>query len=96
MRAIGLPRRTYYNWKHYQASSRRKKDEVIKPKINEIWQNNYKVYGAPHLRVSLRTTCGIKIGTWRVKRLMNELNIHSLMIRRFKKQGTQVDYAQTT
>jgi putative transposase len=71
-----------------------KQDEVIKPKINEIWQNNYKVYGATRLRVALRSTYGIKFGTRRVKGLMTELNIHSLMIRRFKKPGTHVDYGQ--
>lgn len=46
-------------------------------------------YGFP-----LRATYGIKVGTRIVKRLMSELNINSIMIRRFKNPGTHVDYGQ--
>lgn len=93
LRLIKIPRRTYYNWLHAQPSKRRKDDKLIKLNLKQIWLDNYKVYGVPRLQIALRAI-NFHLGARRIKRLMNELNIRSLMTRRFKKPGTHVDYEQ--
>ncbi|MHA8111487.1 IS3 family transposase [Lactobacillaceae bacterium Melli_B4] len=93
LKMIKIPRRTYYHWLNHRTSKRRRLDEVIKPHLKRIWVNNYKVYGVLRLQIALRAM-GFRLGTRRIKRLMNELSIHSLMASRFKKPGTHVDYEQ--
>ncbi|MES1115726.1 IS3 family transposase, partial [Limosilactobacillus fermentum] len=55
--------------------------------------NNYRAYGYPRITMVLRKS-GICVGSKRILRLMREMEIHSLMNRRFKKPGTHVDHSQ--
>lgn len=91
--ALKLPRSTYYHWKEHQPSQHELEDMNLKNQIRAIWKNNYKAYGYPRITLVLQNL-GIKIGPKRVFRLMKEMNIHSLMNRRFKKPSTHVDHAQ--
>jgi transposase InsO family protein len=68
-------------------------DISLKPKIRSIWEDNYHAYGYPRITIVLNAL-GIKIGAKRTLRLMQEMKIHSLMNRRYKKPGTHVDYLQ--
>lgn len=91
--ALKLPRSTYYHWKRYQPSQHERVDNQLKEKIKLIWENNYRAYGYPRITMVLRKS-GICIGSKRILRLMREMEIHSLMNRRFKKPGTHVDHSQ--
>ncbi|OQJ70604.1 hypothetical protein BMS80_09185, partial [Leuconostoc pseudomesenteroides] len=53
----------------------------------------YKAYGAPRLRLAL-ADLNLHHGTNRVRRLMREAGIYSVMTRRFNKPTTTVDYRQ--
>ncbi|OLF66126.1 transposase, partial [Levilactobacillus brevis] len=87
--ALKLPRSTYYHWKRYQPSQHERVDNQLKEKIKLIWENNYRAYGYPRITMVLRKS-GICVGSKRILRLMREMEIHSLMNRRFKKPGTHV------
>lgn len=91
--ALKLPRNTYYHWKRYQPSQHERVDNQLKEKIKLIWKNNYRAYGYPRITMVLRKS-GICVGSKRILRLMREMEIHSLMNRRFKKPGTHVDHSQ--
>lgn len=91
--ALKLPRSTYYHWKRYQPSQHERVDNQLKEKIKLIWENNYRAYGYPRITMVLRKS-GICVGSKRILRLMREMEIHSLMNRRFKKTGTHVDHSQ--
>ncbi|MCE6032076.1 IS3 family transposase [Lactiplantibacillus pentosus] len=91
--ALKLPRSTYYHWKRYQPSQHERVDNQLKEKIELIWENNYRAYGYPRITMVLRKS-GICVGSKRILRLMREMEIHSLMNRRFKKPGTHVDHSQ--
>ena len=82
LKAIGLPRRTYYHWRNYQPSKREIENQSLIQNIKQIWRDNYKVYGYPRINLALRQQ-GIMISNGRVYRLMRQAHIHSLMTRRF-------------
>ena len=69
------------------------KTRFLKALLREIWQNNYKAYGAPRLRLAL-SDLNLHHGTNQVRRLMREASIYSVMTRRFNKPTTTVDYRQ--
>ncbi|EQC53122.1 hypothetical protein LMT8_09665, partial [Leuconostoc mesenteroides subsp. cremoris TIFN8] len=77
----------------YTESQRQREDTILKALLREIWQNNYKAYGAPRLRLAL-ADLNLHHGTNRVRRLMREAGIYSVMTRRFNKPTTTVDYRQ--
>ena len=76
-----------------QNLQRQREDTILKALLREIWQNNYKAYGAPRLRLAL-ADLNLHHGTNRVRRLMREAGIYSVMSRRFNKPTTTVDYRQ--
>ena len=76
-------------------SHRQREDTILKALLREIWQNNYKAYGAPRLRLAL-ADLNLHHGTNGIHRLMREAGIHSAMSRRFNKPTTTVDYNQRT
>ena len=50
LRLLKIPKSTYFDWVHYTESQRQREDTILKALLREIWQNNYKAYGAPRLR----------------------------------------------
>ncbi|POH15125.1 transposase [Fructilactobacillus sanfranciscensis] len=94
LKALQVPRRTYYNWINYTPNYRKMLEEKVKPFLKEAWSKNYKAYGAPRFKVALQRELGINFSIRRITRLMKELGIRSLMCRRFKKPGTHIDYDQ--
>ena len=93
LRLLKIPKSTYFDWVHYTESQRQREDTILKALLREIWQNNYKAYGAPRLRLAL-ADLNLHHGTNRVRRLMREAGIYSVMTRRFNKPTTTVDYRQ--
>ncbi|MGZ0906983.1 IS3 family transposase [Streptococcus thermophilus] len=95
LRLLKIPKSTYFDWVHYTESQRQREDTILKALLREIWQNNYKAYGAPRLRLAL-ADLNLHHGTNQVRRLMREAGIYSVMTRRFNKPTTTVDYLSST
>lgn len=78
---------------NYQPSQHDCVDHHLKGIIRKVWIENYRAYGYPRIKPALNGL-GIIVGIKRIFRLMQEMKIHSLMHRRFKKPSTHVDYLQ--
>ncbi|WP_273717288.1 IS3 family transposase, partial [Leuconostoc mesenteroides] len=87
LRLLKVPKSTYFDWAHYVESNRHREDNILKALLHDIWQNNYKVYGAPRLRLAL-ANLNLYHGTNRIRRLMQEAGIYSVMSRRSNKPTT--------
>ena len=55
--------------------ARRLTDETIKPKLVEVFDANYRVYGRRKMKAALRRKHGINLDKDRISRLMAELGI---------------------
>jgi putative transposase len=55
--------------------ARRLTDEAIKPKLLEVFNNNYRVYGRRKMKAALRREHNINLDKDRIARLMRELGI---------------------
>ncbi|WP_273707869.1 IS3 family transposase [Leuconostoc mesenteroides] len=93
LRLLKIPKSTYFDWTHYVESNRHREDNILKALLHDIWQNNYKAYGAPRLRLAL-ANLNLYHGTNRIRRLMQEAGIYSVMSRRSNKPTTTVEYKQ--
>ena len=56
-------------------TARQLADEALKPMIRQLWEDNYRVYGARKIRAALRREHGLVVDRARVTRLMRELDI---------------------
>jgi putative transposase len=56
-------------------SARELADEALKPKILEVYEANYRVYGRRKIKAALRREYGIVVDKDRIARLMRELGI---------------------
>jgi putative transposase len=75
---------TYYGFKGRKICKREKKDEILKPLILDIYNDNYKVYGINKIWQTL-TNDGYFVGRTTVYRLMRELNIKGAIRGKTKK-----------
>lgn len=50
LRLLKIPKTTYFDWVHHIETNRQREDHILKDLLRDIWQNNYKAYGAPRLR----------------------------------------------
>ena len=76
---------TYYAAKTRQPSARARRDRVMRPILRELWEDNYRVYGARKLWKAARRA-GHDIGRDQVSRLMRSAGIQG--IRRAKRVRT--------
>lgn len=65
---------TYYAAKTRPRSDRQVADEKLKPELERIWKENYRVYGCRKLWTEAVRE-GIDVGRDRVERLMKDLGI---------------------
>ncbi len=73
-RVLQLAPSTYYAAKSRPPSHRQLRDEELKPELERIWKENYRVYGRRKLWTqALRE--GLEVGRDRVERLMKDLGI---------------------
>jgi len=93
LRLLKIPKSTYLDWVHYVEPKGYREDTMLKALLHDIWQNNHRAYGEPRLRLAL-ADLNFHHGTNRVRRLMREAGIYSVMSRRFNKPTTTVDYCQ--
>jgi Transposase and inactivated derivatives len=78
-----MPKSTYYQYHHYTPSRRTLENEDLKKKIHKIYTESSRRYGAPKIQKILEQS-GIAISIKRVQRLMKQLNIHSVVIKKFR------------
>ena len=83
---------TYYSHKAKQRdperrSDRARRDDVLKPEIQRVWDENFQVYGARKVRLQLNRE-EIEVARCTVERLMKALEIQG--IRRGKKTFTTI------
>lgn len=93
LRLLKIPKSTCFDWAHYVESNRHREDNILKTLLHYIWQNNYKAYGVPPLRLAL-ANFNLCHGTNRIRLLMQETGIYSIMSLWFNKPTTTVEYNQ--
>jgi putative transposase len=59
-------------------SAREIADEVLKPKIRQVFDDNYQVYGRRKIKAGLRREYGLVVDKDRIARLMRELGIRGV------------------
>ncbi|OCA98108.1 hypothetical protein BGS1_24595 [Clostridium beijerinckii] len=78
-----MPKSTYYQSHHYTPSRRTLENETLKDQILKIYTESNRRYGAPKIQKILEQS-GHKISIKRVQRFMKQLNIHSIVIKKFR------------
>jgi len=76
---------SYYEFKNRQPSTRAQRDEVMGPVVRQLWEDNYRVYGARKVWKAARRG-GHDIGRDQVARLMRAAGIEG--VRRTKRVRT--------
>ena len=79
-----VARSTYYSILNHKASSREIENNILKSKIFKVYCDNRKVYGCIKITRLLRDDGYQKLSVNRVSRLMKQLGIRSVTIRKFK------------
>ena len=79
-----VARSTYYSILNHKASSREIENNILKSKIFKVYCDNRKVYGCIKITRILRDNGYQKLSVNRVSRLMKQLGIRSVTIRKFK------------
>lgn len=83
-KVLKVARSTYYSILNHKASSREIENNILKSKIFKIYCDNRKVYGCIKITRILRDDGYQKLSVNRVSRLMKQLGISSVTIRKFK------------
>ena len=80
---LGVARSTYYKSFDKTKSAREKENEELKIAIKSIYKENKGVYGAPRINHILKVK-GFKVSLKRVQRLMNELELCAVTVKKYK------------
>lgn len=80
--ALGIPRSSYYKQLNRTESKRSIENKQFKEEILKIYYDSKKRYGAPKIHNRLITK-GYKISLKRVQKLMKELDIRSITVKKF-------------
>jgi len=81
-KVLGVSRSSYYAWKTRKAGKRSSENELLLGRIQEIYEENRRVYGSPRITEELREH-GTRCGKNRIAKLMKENGIRAEMKRRF-------------
>lgn len=82
-KVLGVPRSSYYKYLKRKPSKRETENEHLEKLILEIYEDSGKTYGAPKINITLRNK-GITISIKRTQRLMNNMGIKSIIIKKFR------------
>lgn len=90
-RVLQIPKSTYYQSHHKTPSRRELENNILCDEIMSIYNESHHRYGAPKIHKSLEQR-GFTVSLKRVQRLMSKLNIHSIVIKKFRpcKANTKV------
>lgn len=78
-----VPKSSFYERINRKESKRAKENKMLKDKINQIYKDSKKRYGAPKITKQMKRK-GYKISLKRTQRLMRKLDIRSITYRKFK------------
>lgn len=84
-----FPRSTYYKALSLVPSNRQIQANKIKDMIVRIWKNSKSIYGAPKIQKTLENL-GYKVSLKRVGRYMNQLNIRSIVVKKYRHHTTRI------
>lgn len=82
-RVMKIAKSTYYSRLKHKPSNRELENKVLKSEILKIYSDSKKRYGCIKITKTLRQIGFPKISVNRVSRLMKELNIKSIVVRKF-------------
>jgi len=88
---LDISRSGYYSWLTRPESRRSRDNQIIKERIEEIFEDNRKVYGSPRITNSLREE-GLRIGCNRVARIMKINGISAKINKKFRVQTTDSNH----
>ena len=80
---LGVARSTYYKSFDKTKSKREIENEELKAAIIGIYKDNRGIYGAPRIHHILGTQ-GLKVSLKRIQRLMKELNLWAITIKKYR------------
>jgi len=80
-RVLGVSTSGYYAWRSREKSKRRREDEWLGERIEQIHRQSRQTYGAPRIHAELREG-GQKVGRKRVARLMRASNLSGVSRRK--------------
>lgn len=82
-RVLSVTRSCYYDWLKRPLSKHQEEDLVLGEMIKEIFYESRRTYGHRRIKKELKEK-GIKTSNDRVRRLMKELNLVPVQVRKFK------------
>lgn len=68
---LGVDESSYYKWRKRLPCAHQLQDEALAEHIQEIYEDNWQIYGSPRVHVELRER-GLRSSRKRVARLMGE------------------------
>jgi transposase InsO family protein len=80
---LGVARSTYYKSLNKTESTRSRENEELKISIQRIYDESQGRYGSPKIHYILASE-GLKVSEKRVQRLMRELNLYSVTVKKYK------------
>lgn len=80
---LGVRRQGVYERRHNDSSKREKMDQILQVKIQNIFFENHRIYGARKIRFLLRDS-GISVSRRRVRRLMEKAGLVPVAYRRYR------------
>lgn len=93
---LQIPRSTYYDKQNRPISARAKSNEDLKEQILKIYVESKQRYGSPKITKILNKELqkkGLKtVSLKRVQRLMNELNIKSIVVKKYRPYSKSSNY----
>lgn len=87
-KVLGIARSTYYYFKTKKPSKRSLENTSLKQEIKAIYDESKGIYGAPKIHKILSKE--FKVSLKRVQRLMKELCIRSVILKKYRPHSTKV------
>lgn len=88
-KVLGVPRSTYYAFKSRKPSNRSIENAKLKQEIQTIYDESKGIYGA-HKIIYKKFDISLK----RVQKIMKELGLRSIVIKKFKHNTIKVDIVE--
>ena len=86
-----VARSTYYSILNHKASNRETENNILKSKILKVYFDNRNVYGCIKITYILRNEGYPRLSVNRVSRLMKQLDIRAIIVRKFKNYHNKQD-----
>ena len=80
LKKLGVSSSGYYDWKDRKPSPRQQKKDAYKEEIQDIYDSNYSIYGAPKITQILHSK-GHNISERTVTRYMQEMGLRAVYVR---------------